>query len=140
MNAKTMKPTSAQRVAKVKRVLKKFVPWDASKSLAVKKAIEVDGRHVILYLGRGEWTLAHHHTIDGVIGGFSANVTSVVSGLCSLGQFTSADEAEFEEWWRKKHHEIIRENGIQTAKELADRYGFYLSPKKKVKKTSGNKS
>lgn len=128
------KPTKAQRLAKVKRALKKFVPWDGE-PLTIQKAVRVGGFDdgVLLYLGGGKWTLSKAGRIDGVVGGFNGMALSVASGLREVGVLTHPDIAAFDEWFSNERKKNASDYDLERAREIAERHGFVLTKKPRSK-------
>ena len=130
---KRKKPTDAQRMAKVKRLLKKFERWDG-KALTIRDAVAIgidsySGDCVMFHLGDGRWTLSRGMSIDGIIGGFNRSALQVVSGLRQLRLLTHADENAFDAWFSAQDKQQSRENDLERAGELAEKHGFMLRKK-----------
>ena len=133
--ANKRKPSRAQRVAKVKRVLKKFVSWNGE-PLTIQRAVVIgnfadDG--VMLYLGDGKWTMSKTGScgIDGIVGGFNIYACNAVHGLRKLRLLTHADETAFDSWFQDLRAENERASELERAREVAEKHGFVLRKKRK---------
>ncbi len=132
---KKRKPTDRQRVAKVKRLLKKFEPWDGRETLLIQKAVRIGDSvsgEVLLYLGASAWTLSNSNSLDGVIGGFNMLALSVVCGLRKLGLLSVPDMVAFDSWFHKHRRESEGDSELHRAKEIAHRHGYVLRRKAKA--------
>ena len=140
MTKKKKESTDEQRVEKVKRLLKKFEPWDGA-ALTIRDAVVIGlergtyaGECVLFHLGGGRLALSRGMSIDGIIGGFNRSAPEVVSGLRQLRLLTHADEEAFERWFSAEEKQQFREDDLERAGELAEKHGFVLrkKPKRKV--------
>ncbi len=124
----TKKPTRAQRIAKVKRALKKFVAWNGEKPLTVQKAVLVGNFNddVMLYLGNGVFTLLKQTGLSGVVGGYNRYALNAVAGLHSVRVLSGADVSAFDYWWRERERENMGQSEMAHLRELAQKHGYRL--------------
>ncbi len=129
------KPSDRERVVKVKRMLKKFEPWDRNEPILIQKAIWVGNSvsgEVLLSLGKGAWTLSNSSSIDGIVAGYNMRALSVADGLRKLGRLSILDYIAFDRWFNDHRRRSEGESELDRAKEIASRHGFVLRKKAKA--------
>ena len=127
----TKKPTRAQRVAKVKRALKKYVAWNGDKPLTVQKVVQIGSFSdvVFFYLGDGAFTIFKQPSLAGVIGGYNRCAMSAVDGLQKVRVISAGDLNAFFWWWRRQEKKNTEESEIAQAHHLAEKHGYRLHKK-----------